>query len=200
MQLSVHLDTRELEERMLGAAAEILRGLRNAVDRTARAARKGALAAASKDIGGTLAEAKKNQPVVRGSTQRNLAATWRVVPIFVNATSISNISISRTGGLKMSTYRFTGGKSADLFAPKAFEMNVGGRRFAMLRTKRGLGTHRGGLRAVSAEMTRTSMGQGDGYAAIEWKKTATELLASSASAAVQAALNGARASSNAGSD
>ena len=52
MNLSIKLDVHELTERCDFAAKEVLRGLRNAVDRSARAARREALTVAAKDIGG----------------------------------------------------------------------------------------------------------------------------------------------------
>jgi len=201
MNLTVKLDVSQLVNRMEGAAVELLKGLRNAVDRSARAARKDALNQAAADIGGGLRMAKTGMPLVKASSMGNLTASWTVPSKFTNATKISGMTLMKGVGLKMSTYRETGGPSANLLAPHAFGLTTAaGVYLAMLRTKHGKGTHRGGLRAVSAEMTRTSMEQQDGAAAIKWKRTATELLATSAAAAVQTALDGGHASSNAGSD
>lgn len=201
MQITVQLDTRELVDRMDRAAVDMVRGLRSAVDKTARLARREAIREAARDEGVTIREAGKGQPLVKASTQYSLSASWTVKPQFVNVMRTSGASLMRGEGLRASTYRLTGGGSADLNAPRAFRMSVGNAdgALAFLRTRHGPGTHRGGgIRAISAEMTRTSMSQDDGAAAKLWKRTAERELKTLASAAVQRALDGAGASNDHG--
>ncbi len=201
MQITVQLDTKEFVDRMDRAAVDMVRGLRSAVDKTARTARREAIKEAAKDEGVTIREAGKGQPLVKASTQYSLSASWTIKPVFVNVMKTSGASLIRGEGLHASTYRLTGGGSADLNAPKAFRMGVSNAdgALAFLRTRHGPGTHRGGgLRAISAEMTRTSMGQEDGAAAKLWKRTAERELKTLANAAVQRALDGAGASTDHG--
>ena len=203
VRITVTLDTTELVDRMDRAAADMLRGLRSAVDKTARSARRQAIAEAARDEGVTVREAGKGQPLVKGSTQFSLSASWTVKPTFVNILRTSGATQERGEGLHASTFRITGGRSASLSAQNAFRLSVanadGG--LAFVRTRHGKGTHRGGgIRAISAEMTRTAMGQEDGAARRLWQRVAQRELKAAANAAVQRALDGAGASLDRGFD
>jgi hypothetical protein len=202
MNINVKLDVHELVQRMDIAPVEIMKGLRSAVDRTARAARREAIKEAARDEGVSIREAGKNQPLVRGSTQSSLSASWTVKPIFVNIMRVSGARLNRGTGLEASTFRITGGGSAHLLAPKAFGMRVGNTSapLAFHRFQFGPGTHRRGYRAMSAEMTRTAMGQEDGAARSVWHKVAKRELKVLAEAAVARALAGAQASNDHGID
>ena len=61
-------------------------------------------------------------------------------------------------------------------------------------------THRGGIRSMSAEITKSGMGLEDGYPRREWTKFADRELTRLADAAVQAALDGRRANTDSGHD
>ena len=61
-----------------GASVEIIKGLRSAVDRSARLARREGIKTAAQDIGVSVAVAGKGQPLVRASTQSRLSASWTV--------------------------------------------------------------------------------------------------------------------------
>jgi len=200
--ITVSFDCHQLTDRMNFAAREIVNGLRRAVDGAARAARKVALKAAASDEGAGLAYAKKNMPLVRGSTQSSLSATWTIPGSVIGIMHVSGATLTPGQGLTASTFRDTGGGSAALNVPEAFMLKVRNSdgSLAMLRFRHGVGSHRGGIRSMSAEMTRTSMSQADAVPRKIWEKTASEQLATRGSAALEAALGGFKAPAGSESD
>ena len=199
MDITVRLDTRELEARMTGAAAEILKGLRSAVDKAARQSRKDAIKEGAADMNVSNQRAGKNIPKVRASTMSSLSASWNIPTIEIGALEVIGVSLAPGGGgLRFNAYRRTGGKSAALSAPKAFRISGAnsGKELAMIRFGKG----RRDIRKVEGEMLITSMRQGDGAARKLWEREASAKLHTVASEAVAAALAGSKASSDGGSD
>jgi hypothetical protein len=202
MQISVKLDVSQLVQRLDVAAAEAIKGLRSAVDKAARTARREALKEAARDAGLSVREMSKGQPLVRASTQSNLSASWSIVPVFTNMMRADTAVYARGEGLHASIYKLTGGKSSALSVPKAFSFPVSNSDMPLVfrRILHGPGTHRKGIKSISGEMVRTAMSQEDGAARKVWKRVAERDLKALATVAVERALEGARASTDGGED
>jgi CCR4-NOT transcriptional regulation complex NOT5 subunit len=159
--------------------------LRRAIDSSARAARKLAIDAISKDIGVSKATIRSATPKVRTTTAGSLSATFTVTKLRIGIMNVSGASISKSGGLHASTHRLTGGGSSHLDVSKAFLVTTAsGGKFVAFRK----GKERLPLKGVYAEMPNTALGQ-DGSAPQKiWKDTANKELATRLQTEIQRAL------------
>jgi hypothetical protein len=148
--------------------------LRRAIDQSARAARKIALDAISKDIGVSKAKIRAATPKVITTKAGDLSARWTISKMRISIADVAGATISRSGGLQASTHRLTGGGSSHLDVSKAFVVKMAnGAKFVAFRR----GKSRLPIHGVYAEMPSTAMGQ-DGSAPQKiWIKTANEELA-----------------------
>ncbi len=190
VELNVRLDVDQFVERMEGSAREVVNGLRRAVDRTARAARKDAIKTMAADIGRPMGDFRDAVPPVKASTQSNISASWTIkkkkLGILPTGAFVPGMSWNR-GAFTGSSFRATGGGSSSLNIPKAFVMKANGGQVLMVRT----GPGKRDFKAVYAEMPVTAMRQGDAAPRRVWTMTANRELSANVSREVQAALDGA---------
>lgn len=187
--IEIRLDTHELTERMQFAARETMNALRRAVDRTARAARKEAIATMAADIGRPKSAFSKAVPPVKTTTQSSLTATWTISKAKIGILGTGALTPIRSplqGSFSGSTFRLTGGGSAHLNVPKAFVIQANGGRVLMVRTGRG----KKAIKAIYAESPNTGMAQDDGAPRKQWQKIAARELPAQAGSAMQAILDG----------
>ncbi|MDI4236804.1 hypothetical protein OZ411_28735 [Bradyrhizobium sp. Arg237L] len=175
MQLEVKLDTRQLEE---WASVLSARGLKNAirraVDKSATAARKVALKIIAQDAGVPAARIKPGVSKVKRTTQGSLSASFTASKLRIGIMNTKGAKVSRGAGLRASTFRVTGGRSASLNVKNAFLVHANGGTFVAVRKP---GVSRLPIKGLYAEMPNTAMGQDDGAARIAWQKEAEKQLA-----------------------
>jgi len=172
--VNVSLDTKALSQWASELSERGFRNaLRRAIDKSARAARKVAVAAIAQDIGVSKATIRSATPKIRTTTAGSLSATFTVTKMRIGILNTAGATISRSGGLQASTHRLTGGGSSSLDVSKAFVINANGGRFVAYRK----GKERLPLKAIYAESPSTALGQ-DGSAPQKiWLKTADDELA-----------------------
>ena len=160
-------------------AAELSeRGLRNAirraVDQSARAARKNTIPVIAGDIGVTKSKFAAAVPKVKTSTAGSLSAVWTVSKAKIGVLNTAGASVSKTGGLRASTFRLTGGGSTSLNVAKAFVVTTAaGGRFVAVRR----GSKRKPIKAIFAQTPATAMGQDGAAARKTWQREADRELA-----------------------
>lgn len=189
--LSFKLDATEFIDQMDSAARNTVNAIRRAVDRTARTARKSAIAEMAADIGRPKSAFAKAVPRVKATTQASLTAAWTIGKQNIGILGTGTFTPGRSalqGSFQGSTFRITGGGSAALNIAKAFIVNSNGGRVLMVRT----GAGKRDYRPVYAEMPSTGMRQEDGAPRMTWRKTAERDLAANAATEMQAALDGAQ--------
>jgi len=171
--------TVKLDSKAMQAWAEELsqRGMRNAirraVDQSATAARRVALDTVAKDIGVTKGRIKDAVGKVKRTTQTNLSASFTTGKAKINILATSGATISRGSGLAASTFRLTGGSSANLNVKDAFIVQANGGRFVAIRR----GKDRLPIKGVFAESPNTAMGQDGAAAQTAWRRAADAELA-----------------------
>jgi hypothetical protein len=173
--VNVTLDTTKLSQWAQELSERGFRNaLRRAIDGSARAARKVAIDAISKDIGVSKAKIRAATPKVITTKAGSLSATWTVLKMRIGILDTAGASISKSGGLHAATHRLTGGGSSSLDVSKAFLVTTAsGGRFVAFRK----GKERLPIKGIYAEHPATAMGQ-DGAAAQKiWKNTASKELA-----------------------
>ncbi|MCW2284900.1 hypothetical protein M2323_002746 [Rhodoblastus acidophilus] len=191
VEISVTLDAKEFIERMELAARETVNGLRRAVDKTARQARKQAIAKMAIDIGVAPSKFRDATPLVKPSTQGNISASWTVNKAKIGALNIGTFSPGPSwnrGSFAGSTYRLTGGGSASLAIGKAFILEANGGRALMIRT----GSGRKAVKAIYGETPATAMGQDGAAPRRSWKFAAEMMLRPQVEIELQRALDGQR--------
>ena len=172
--VNVKLDTTKLAS---WAEELSIRGMRNAirraVDQSARAARKVAIAVIAADIGVSASKIRPATPKVVATKAGDLAARWTISKLRVSILNVQGATVSRLGGLTASTHRLTGGGSASLNVGKAFIVNANGGRFVAFRR----GSERLPVKAIYAESPATAMGQDGAAARVTWQNEANKQLA-----------------------
>lgn len=173
--VNVQIDTKALS-RWASELSErgVRNALRRAIDQSARAARKVAVDAISKDIGVSKAKIRAATPKVITTKAGDLSARWTVSKMRINILDTAGATISRAGGLTAATHRLSGGGSSHLDVSKAFLVTTAsGGRFVAFRK----GKERLPIKGIYAEHPATAMGQ-DGSAPQKlWKDTASRELA-----------------------
>lgn len=172
--LNVTLDTKQLE----GWASELsARGLRNAirraVDKSATAARKVVLEIIAKDAGVPVARIKPGVTKLRRTTQYDLSASFTANKLRIGILNTQGANVSKSGGLRASTFRLTGGGSSSLQIKDAFLVHANGGTFVAFRR----GKERLPIKGVYAEMPSTAMGQDNAAARVAWQKEAEKQVA-----------------------
>jgi hypothetical protein len=148
--------------------------LRRAIDQSARAARKLAIDAISKDIGVSKGKLKAATPKVITTKAGDLSARWTISKMRIGILDTAGATISRSGGLHASTHRLTGGGSTSLDVSKAFLVTTAsGGKFVAFRK----GKERLPIKGIYAEHPATAMGQDGSVPQKIWKDTASKELA-----------------------
>ncbi|SRR5258708_7022053 len=173
--VDVKIDTTALSK---WASEQSERGFRNAlrraIDQSARAARKVAIDAISRDIGVSKAAIKSATPKIRTTTAGSLSASFTVTKLRIGIMNVAGASVSKSGGLTAATHRLGGGGSSHLDVSKAFLVTTAsGGKFVAYRK----GKERLPIKGIYAEHPATAMGQDGAPAQTIWKQTANRELA-----------------------
>ena len=186
--LNVNLDTKSLEEWAKALSTrQIKNAVRRAIDQSARHARKEAIKIIAEDIGVAPAKIKEATPRVRGTTNAFLSAHWTVSKMRIGILNVKGAKISKTTGLTASTFRLSGGGSANLNAKSAFVVKLkNGGKFVALRK----GKARLPIKGVYAEMPNQAMGQPNAPAAKTWQTIASSETGSRLGIELNKALHG----------
>jgi hypothetical protein len=180
--LSVSVDTKAMETWADELSARGVRSaIRRAVDQAATAARKIVLPIIAADIGVPVARIKDAVGKVKRTTQTSLSASFTTTGKVINILATSGATVSRRGGASGSTFRLTGGGSANLIAQHAFVMTIGGAKFVVQRR----GKARLPVKGIFAESPSQAMGQDDAAAGKAWQKAADAELATRLNREVQ---------------
>jgi hypothetical protein len=184
--VDVKLDTSKLSQWASELSERGFRNaLRRAIDQSARAARKVAIKAIAADIGVSASSIKAAVPKVQATRAGSLSATWTISKLRIGIMNTAGATISRSGGLRASTHRVTGGGSAHLDISKAFLVTTAaGGKFVAFRK----GKSRLPLKGVYAEMPSTAMGQNGSAPQKVWKDAANKELATRLPVEIQKAL------------
>lgn len=152
----------------------LVNALRRAIDQSARAARKAAIDAISKDIGVSKAKIRAATPKVVTTKAGDLSARWTVSKMRISILDTAGATISRSGGLTAATHRLSGGGSSHLDVSKAFLVTTAsGGKFVAFRK----GKERLPIKGIYAEHPATAMGQDGSAPQKVWKDTANRELA-----------------------
>ncbi|MCA1401924.1 hypothetical protein I6F38_37735 [Bradyrhizobium sp. BRP56] len=181
MKLSVSLNALPFEK---WASELSQRGLKNAirraVDKSATAARRVAVQVIASDIGVPKARIRDGVTKVKRTTQYNLSASFTASKLRIGMLA-TGAAVTKANGFTGSTFRQTGGGSANLRAPHAFIIESNGGRFVAMRR----GRDRLPVKGLYAEMPNQAMGQSDAAAQKAWKKEAEAQLNARLGAEVQ---------------
>jgi hypothetical protein len=173
--IDVKIDTTKLSQWASELSERGFRNaLRRAIDQSARAARKIAIHAISKDIGVSKAKLRAATPKVITTKAGDLSARWTISKMRIGILDTAGATISRSGGLHASTHRLTGGGSTSLDVSKAFLVTTasGGKFVAFRKSKERLP-----IKGIYAEHPATALGQNGSAPQKIWKDTASKELA-----------------------
>ena len=187
VSISTQLDTRQLVEQLEQASRQTVNALRRSVDRTARAARKEAIAKMSPDIGSR----SVTSLAALGRSRRRRNRTYRRVGQLRNpersalkVAEFTPVLSALRGSADVSTYRLTGGPSSHLNLPKAFIMRASnGAELLMVRKG-------GKIHPLYAASPKTLMGEDDAAPHKTWQTVAERELAANVASEMQKALDG----------
>jgi hypothetical protein len=184
--VNVQIDTTKLSQWASELSERGFRNaLRRAIDQSARAARKVAIDAISKDIGVSKATIRSATPKIVGTKAGSLSATFTVTKLRIGILNVSGASVSKSGGLTAATHRLGGGGSSHLDVSKAFLVTTAsGGKFVAYRK----GKERLPIKGIYAEHPATALGQDGAPAQTIWKQTAHKELATRLPTEIQKAL------------
>jgi hypothetical protein len=187
VEIQTSLDTRQFVAQLETAARQTVNALRRSVDRTARAARKEAIAKMSPDIGTPKRDFARGIGPVKASTQSNISASWTTTQSRTPALKVAEFTpvlSALRGSADVSTYRLTGGPSSHLNLPKAFIMRASnGAELLMVRKG-------GKIHPIYAASPKTLMGEDNAAPHKAWEKVAERELQANLNTEMQKALDG----------
>jgi hypothetical protein len=188
VSITTTMDTRQFVEQLETASRQVVNALRRSVDRTARAARKEAVARMPPDIGTPKRDFARGIGPVKASTQSNISASWTTTQSRTPALKVAEFTpvlSALRGSADVSTYRLTGGPSSHLNLPKAFVMRASnGAELLMVRKG-------GKIHPIYAASPKTLMGEDNAVAHTTWEKVAERELQANVATEMQKALDGA---------
>ena len=197
MSINIKIDASNLQAWARDLSAYKLKlALKNAVNRSGRAARKQFGVDTAADIGVSAARARKGISAFRAASPGNLKASFDANPLRIGIKSVAGASITKSGGLVASTHRNSGGGSASLSIPRAFLLRSNGGQVVMIRK----GPGRKNLKALFAETPKTALAQENAAPRRGWEKSVNSTLRKEIETGLAAVLNGASPPSDSGSN
>jgi hypothetical protein len=181
-----------------GDAQKLIRqNARNAVNRVARVARREFAREDAADTGTSQARVKKGIGPLIPASPATLTAKFTAKKLNIGIMATSGATLSKGLGLRASTFRYSGGRSASLNIPKAFLIYANGGRFVATNPSH---KHRGKLHGIYAEMPSTALGQDRAAPRMVWQREVDKRLKPELSLALRAALTGASSPTDSGGD
>ena len=196
MGFTVELDVREWVARLDHVKKEAHTAIFAGITKAGAAAKRVAVREITRDMNVTPGDVKKAVGRTRNDPG-SLSSSWEVGGRRPRIMATLGARLMKGSGLNASTWRLTGGGSADLHAPKAFSIVAkSGGQIALVRTKHGPGTRRdaSALHTIVGEaafqgMSPTRHGA-DAAPLQSWKKTASERSVELVTANLQRVLDG----------
>ena len=185
--IRITLDDKALQSWGAAAVKLVENNIRSAVDKSARAARREAIATMAADSFVPRARFAKAVPLVRTTRPGSLIASWTIGKSKNSIRGPGGREITRIARgttVQAASYVLSGGGSSSMTLARAFVINANGGRVVMTRT----GSGKRAIKPIYAESPHTGM-KGDRKPKVIWQQTAESKLREFAPAAVQAALD-----------